>query len=42
MTSKGYQMEVVKKWAVPALLALLVAYGWMPVCWAICKLAGWV
>lgn len=22
-------------------VAVLLAYGWMPVCWAIGKLAGW-
>lgn len=25
-----------------ALVAALVMYGWMPICWAIAKMAGWL
>lgn len=40
-SEKGYQMDKTAI-ATGVGIALAVMYGWMPICWAICKVAGWL
>ena len=34
--------EDIVRWLLAAAIVALGMYGWMPVCWAICKIAGWI
>lgn len=32
----------IREWAFAALVALVCVFGWIPICWAIAKLGGWM